>query len=242
MRSIFILFFFTALFLPNIESNTYNLQIKYLLTKEACSRGIIVLDAKLNIPIKDEVTSDKFFPVFLRNSNGNQGYIECFLLYFPGTTAAKVGCIILYLEEAVYQILPTTKTESYTLYGHTISVLPYSIKIPFLIRYGLEFYYFSPIYEIKLNFLKEDEENYLELYLFSPTSEHNIGKYIIIALDNIRIECKIIGGIKLLCPVTANNLIQERNHTYTPYLLDTNSKLKINYFLNPIEITLEYIN
>ena len=49
-------------------------------------------------------------------------------------------------------------------------------------------------------------------------------------------------GIKLLCPIIAKNLKQERNHIYQANLVDTNSKIKHNYFLNPIEVTLQYIN
>ena len=48
----------TVLFLPNIESNIYSLQIKELLTQEVCSNGIFILDAELNIPIKDTVISE----------------------------------------------------------------------------------------------------------------------------------------------------------------------------------------
>ena len=241
MKSIFILFI-TAMFLPNIESNTYNLQIKGLLTQETCSFGIFVLDAELNIPMKDEATSDKFFKIYLRNSNGNEGYTSCFLLHFPGTISAKVGCIIYEFAEAVYQILPATQTESYTLYGHTINILPYSIKIPFWIKVGFEFYYYSPKYEMKLNFAKKDEESNLEVYLFSPTSETNIGKYMIILLDNIRFECYAIGGIKLFCSVKAKDLVQERKHIYIPKVIDTNGNVKRNYFVNPVEITLEYFD
>ena len=52
MKSIFILFI-TTLLLPNIESNTYNLQIKEILTQEACVYGLFVLDAELNTPMKE---------------------------------------------------------------------------------------------------------------------------------------------------------------------------------------------
>jgi hypothetical protein len=236
MKSIFILFI-TSLILPNFESNTYNLQIKELLTQDVCSIGIFVLDAELNIPMKDKVNSDKFFPVFLRNSKGSQGYTACFLLHYPETTAAKVGCIIPGYEEAVYQILPFTQTGSYTLYGHTINVLPYAIKTPFVMKAGLELYYFSPIYEIKLNFVKADETINLELYYFTQTSD----TYSIIGFDNVGLACTVSGGNKLLCPVIAKNLVQERKHIYTPNLIDTNGKVKKNYFVNPVEITLEYI-
>ena len=241
MKTIIILFI-TALFLPNIESNTYNLQIKEILTQIVCNTfGIFVLDAELNIPMKEEATSDKFFPVFLRNSKGDEYYAECFLFHFPETTAAKVGCIIDEFQDAVYQILPTTETESYKLYGHTINILPYSIKMPFWIIYGLELYYYSPKYEIKLNFETEDEESNLEFYLFSPTSEQNYGKYITILLDNISFECRI-GLLKLICHVKAKYFIQEREHIYMPNLIDSYDSVKRNYFVNPVEITLEYID
>ena len=240
MKTIIILFI-TALFLPNIESNTYNLQIKEILTQEACSYGIFVLDAELNKPLKEEANSDEFFNIYLRNSNGNEGYTSCFLFHFPETTAAKVGCIIYEFPEAVYQILPTTETKSYKLYGHTINILPYSIKMPFWIIYGLELYYYSPKYEIKLNFETEDEEGNLEFYLFSRTSEQNYGEYITILLDNISFECRI-GMLKLTCHVKAKDFIQEREHIYMPNLIDSYDSVKRNYFVNPVEITLEYID
>ena len=237
MKSILILFII-YLFFPKIESNTYNLQIKGLLTTDVCSYGIFVLDAQLNIPIKDSLNSDTFFPVFLRNSNSNEGYTACFLMHFPGKTEAKVGCIIPGFEESVYQILPHTETKYYTLYGHTINVLPYSIKQPFVIKTGVELYYFTPKYEITLNFVKAEEGSILEFYLFSETSSLEKS---IVALDDIGLECVVNQGIKLLCPVVAKNLKQKRNHVYQPYLVDTNKKVKLNYFVNPIEVTLQYI-
>ena len=235
----FLIFFIVALFLPSIESNTYNLQIKQLLTTEVCSIGIFVLDAELNIPIKESLNYDAFFKVYLRNSNSHQGYTGCFLLHFPGIIEVKVGCILPGFEEAIYQVLPYTSTVSYSYYGHTINILPFVIKQPFVIKTGLELYYFSPVYEIKLNFAKADEGTILELYLFSETSSLEKS---IVALDDISFQCAVYQGIKLLCPIIAKNLKQERNHIYQANLVDTNSKIKHNYFLNPIEVTLQYIN
>ena len=241
MKSIFILFI-TTLFLPNIESNTYNLQIKEILTQEACACGLFVLDAELNTPMKEEIKPDKGFKLYLRNSIGKEGYTDCFLFHYPETTAVKIGCVIYDFNEAVYQILSTTETKSYTLYGHTINILPYSIKMPFWIINGLEFYYYSPKYEIKLNFLKEDEESNLEFYLFAGGSDL-VRISITILLDDISFDCKCLDGqpIKLFCPVKAKDFIQEREHIYMPNLIDTNGRVKRNYFTNPIEITLEYI-
>ena len=237
MKSILILFII-ALFLPNIESNTYELQIKELLTQDVCNYGIFVLEAELNMPIKDPVTSETFFKIFLRNSIGEQGYTVCFLLHYPGKTAAKVGCIIPGFSEAVYQILTLNAKAFYNLYGHTINFLPYSIKTPFVVKTGMELYYFTPTYEIKLNYLKADETSILEFYLFSETSSLEKS---IVALDEIGFMCTVKEGTKLFCPVTAKDLKQEKKHIYQPYLIDTNGKVKKNIFVNPIEITLQYI-
>ena len=114
--------------------------------------------------------------------------------------------------------------------------------MPFWIINGLEFYYYSPKYEIKLNFLKEDEESNLEFYLFAGGSDL-VRISITILLDDISFDCKCLDEqpIKLLCPVKAKDFIQEREHIYMPNLIDTNGRVKRNYFTNPIEITLEYI-
>ena len=90
MKSILILFII-SLFLPSIKSNTYNLQLKDALSTEICSNGYYVLDAELNMPIKDPVTAEWLFKVALRNNEGGLGYSSCFLIHFEGQTAAKVG-------------------------------------------------------------------------------------------------------------------------------------------------------
>lgn len=234
----FLILFIMSLFLTNVETNTYNLKIKSLLTPNVCCYGMFILDAELNIPIKDSLKSDKFFPVALRNSNSHQGGTACFLVHFPGVTSAKVGCIIPGFEQAVYQILPFTQTGSYTLYGHTINVLPYTIKDPISMVAGIEMYYFSPTYEIKMNFKSLNEQGTLEFLLFTDVS----GEKVIIAIDEILLACNVKNGNQLKCPVVAKGFVQERKHLYQPYILDTNKKVKKNYFINPIEITLEYLN
>ena len=102
----------------------------------------------------------------------------------------------------------------------------------------MELYYFTPSYEIKLNFMKSSESSVLEFYLFSQTSSLEKS---IVALDEIGILCTVNEGIKLFCPVTAKDLKQEKTHIYQPYLVDTNGKVKKNFFVNPIEVTLAYI-
>ena len=234
---IYFLFLIVALLFSNSESNTYNLQIKDILTQDVCSYGIFVLDAELNMPIKDALNIDSHFKLYVRNSKSVQAYTECFLMHFPGVTTAKVGCYIPGVQENVFQIVPVTETGSYTLYGHTINILPYSIKQPFSVKAGLELYYYTPYYEIKKYFLKKDEISILEFYLFSKTSSQDMLVY----LDKILIECRVNSGIKLVCPVIAKGFVQERNHIYEANLIDTNKKIKKNYFVNPIEIILEYI-
>ena len=235
MKKILIVFI-TVLFLPYIESNNYNLQIKEILTKEVCSNGILILDAELNIPIKDKATLEKPLKVFLRNSNEDQGYTSCFLLHFEGKTSAKVGCDIIDFSQALYQLTPLTSTVNYKLYGHTLNLLAYSVKTPFQITSGSELYYYTTVYEIKLNFTKADEKKNLEFYLSSETSSKTQTVY----LDDIKIECTVKNGNKLLCPITAKNVIQENNHKYQVYLIDSNKNKKINYLVNPIEVTLQY--
>ena len=235
MKSILILFI-TALFLPNIESNTYNLQLKDILSTELSSTGWFILDAELNMPIKGSVNGQYFFQVLHRNSNG-QGYSTCFLIHFEGKTDAKVGCIIENFPETVYQVVPSKKSAYHMLSGHTINVLPYSIKTPFQVTGGSQNDYYSTVYEIKLNFAKADETSTLEFYLVSKTSS----AIYIITLDDIKIECTVKEGNKIFCPVTAQNLIQEKKHTYEAYLIDSKNKKKKNYFINPIEATLQYI-
>ena len=235
MKSILILFI-TALLLPNIESNTYNLQLKDVISTEVCVNGYFVLDAELNMPIKDPVTLEYLFKILLRN-NGGGGYTSCFLIHFEGQTAVKVGCIAPNWSLTLFQVLPSTLKTPYNLYGHTINLLPYSLKTPFQVSGGSQLDYYSTIYEIKMNFAKAEEESTLEFYLISKTSSTTHAIY----LDDIKIECTVKDGKKLICPVTAKNLIQERNHIYQANLIDSKSKIKKNHFVNPIEVTLQYI-
>ena len=158
-------------------------------------------------------------------------------MHFQGVTSVKVGCMVDDYEEALYQILPHTETKYYTLYGHTINVLPYSIKKPFIVLDGLEFYYYTPIYEIRMNFRDFNEEQNLKFYLFSKTSLAKIT----ICLDRILIECTVNNGMELKCPIIPRILVLEKNHFYEPYILDTNNKIKRNYFVNPIEINLQFL-
>ena len=61
----FLIVFILALLLANTESNTYNLQIKELLSQDICTTGLFILDAELNMPIKDSLTdTDTFFQYF----------------------------------------------------------------------------------------------------------------------------------------------------------------------------------
>ena len=92
------------------------------------------------------------------------------------------------------------------------------------------------------NHAKEDEENSLEYHLFAQAIKDHVGQYTIIFLDDIRIDCKIIGGINLDCLIKAKDLVQERKHIYIPKVIDSNGSVKRNYFVNPVEITLEYID
>ena len=235
MKFILILFI-TALFLPNIESNTYNLQLKDILSTEVCSTGWFIFDAELNMPIKDPMSVQYLFQVALRASEG-AGVSSCFIMYFEGKTDAKVGCITTDFHLRLYQVVPSRIKASYNLNGHTINVLPYSIKTPFQITTGSELYFYSTVYEIKLNFAKADETKNLEFYLVKQTSSANYA----FTLDDINIECTVKEGKKLVCPVTAKNLIQESNHMYQAYIKDSNKNKKKNYFVNPIEVTLQYI-
>ena len=233
---IILILFITALFFPNIESNTYNLQLKDILSTEVCSTGWFIFDAELNIPIKDPITTEYLFKVTLRSPNGG-AYSSCFLIHFEGKTDAKVGCITRDWHLRLYQVVPSMVKVSYNLNAHTINVLPYSIKTPFQITTGSELYFYSPVYEIKLNFAKADETSTLEFYLVSQTSSANFS----FNLDDIKIECTVKDGKKLLCPVTAENLIQEKNYIYQVYIKDSINRKKKNYFVNPIEVTLQYI-
>ena len=234
---IYLLFLIVGLLFSNIESNTYNLQIKDILTQDVCSYGLFALDAELNMPIKDALNIESHFKIYVRNSKSVQEYTECFLMHFPGVTTAKVGCYIPGAQENVYQILPVNETRSYSLYGHTINILSYLVKKPFTVKKGLELYYYTPYYETKKYFLKKDEISILEFYLFSKTSSEDMLVY----LDKILIKCRVNSGIKLVCPVIAKGFVQERNHIYEANLIDTNKKIKKNYFVNPVEIILEYI-
>ena len=111
----------------------------------------------------------------------------------------------------IYSILQQI---NYKLYGHTLNLLAYSIKTPFQITSGSELYYYTTVYEIKLNFTKADEKKNLEFYLSSETSSKTQTVY----LDDIKIECTVKNGNKLLCPINAKNMIQESNHKYQVYL------------------------
>ena len=129
---------------------------------------------------------------------------------------AKVGCIAEKFPQVLFQIVPSYAKISYNLYGHTINVLPYSLKTPVQVKSGSETNYYSLVYEIKLNLAKADETSTLEFILTFSTSSANYT----IVLDDIKIECTVKEGKKIFCPVTAKNLIQERNHIYQPYLID----------------------
>jgi len=237
MKNILILFII-SLFLPDIESNTYNLQLKDVLSTEVCSTGYFIIDAELNMPIKDPVTAECFFKVTFRTSDGQTaGFSSCFLLHFEGKTAAKVGCITDNFHQVLFQITPSKVKVPHKLYGHTINLLPFTLKTPFQVISGSETNYYSLTYEIKLNLSKADETSTLEFILTYSTSST---KYPIV-LDDIKIECTVKEGKKIFCPVTAKNLIQEKNHIYQPYLIDSNNRKKKNYFVNPIEVTLNYI-
>ena len=103
---------------------------------------------------------------------------------------------------------------------------------------GIEMYYFTSGSDIKMNFKSLDEQKTLVFYLVSSVSL----KKVIITIDNIPLTCSVTNVNKLNCPVIAKGFVQERKHLYQPYLLDSNQMIKKNYFINPIEITLEYIN
>ena len=221
-----------------ILANCYEIQITSILTDKVASNGMLILDTTgLNIAIKDyKPLFGKFSMIIKNERTKDETSLKCTLYQFTyiSRESAKICCLTKGLETGRYSVNPIKKKMQYISYPLNIYINPSNIEGTFLIESGEEIYFYDGPGNTYVNLYRDYDCDKIEFSLFEHISDI---KDTIIYFNDIPIKC-YFSGIKVICPIKAEQFTQTK---YNSYNLSLPNRKK-NYFLHSVSITLYYIN
>ena len=238
MKDYLILYVFTlCFFFSNAE---FNVRVIIVLTSKVASNGILILETiGLNEYLKKEdYRYINHFPLRVQEINDKSlTYLTCFLYQFEDQYRTRIGCHTKGLTPGKYQLYPYTTSISLVTKNSSflIQISIVETDRAFEVTTGNELYFYD--YE-----KKEEDFEYsghikdIEFSLFEPVSGQTT-----IYFGNIPIACNAVIS-KLTCKLYSNKFPSNKKiQTYDVFIKDSLGNLKKNYFVRPVQITLNYL-
>ena len=231
----YLILFISTFFI--IFTNCIELQITSILTERVASDGMLILNTTgMHFDIKDFRPRFNLFNLTIKNEKSKvETVLKCTLFQFNVLRdPARVACLTKGLEEGRYSVNPIKKQIRYPDYiSYNLYINPSNIEGTFLIQNGKEIYFYDMSGRPYINLYRDYDCDKIEFTLFDHISEIEDTK---IYFDDIPINC-YYSGIKLSCPIKAEQLTQTTYKSYNLYLKNG----KKNYFVNSVHISLYYI-
>ena len=235
---LFLYVFVLSFFFSNAITNA---RIVYILTPKVASNGMLILSASgLNDVLKKE-DNQSIYQFALRVQRLNtisQISLSCFLYQFEDQLTTRIGCRTRGLTPGKYKLYPFSTSVSLVTKNSLRTLIRISIADiagTFELTTGNELYFYD--YEKK----EEDFEfsghiEDIEFSLFESTSGPKT-----IYFNDIPIACNAV-KFKLTCNLYSYKFPSNRKiQTYSVYIKDSLGNRKYNYFVRPVQITLNYL-
>ena len=239
---LFLYVFVLSFFFSNDIPISY-VEVTRVLTPKVASNGLLILDmlAFRILLIKEVNHKINQFQLKVQNLKSNaETTLSCFLFQNEDKVvrAIKAGCYTKGLTPGNYIISPVSiKATVMTVESlrAQIRIDPSDIDTKFEVIEGSEVYFYD--FETK----DEDFEypghiEDIEFSLFEPASGYQT-----IYFDNIPIECYAV-QYKLTCNLFTSMFANDKRvQIYNVYIKDSAGNKKRNYFVQPVNITLNYL-
>ena len=239
MKDYLILYVFALCFF--FSNAIINVRVTKVLTPKVASFGLLILDTSgLNVVLKKEDKQQLGqFPLRVQRLNSNsQINLYCFIYQYKDQLTSRIGCFTRFLDPGTYKLHPfsitvSLKTENSLL--TQLRIMQSNIAGTFEVTTGTEFYFYD--YQKKTeNFEFSGHVEDIEFSLFESFSGSQT-----IYFNDIPITCKAI-QYKLICNLYSYNFPSNRKtQIYSVYIKDSLGNKKYNYFVHPVEITLNYL-
>ena len=239
MKDYLILYVFALCFF--FSNAISNVRVIFILTPKVASNGLLILSTSgLNVALKkeDKQKLNQFQLRIQRLDNNFQVSLYCFLYQFEDQLSARIGCPTRGLTPGTYKLIPY----STTFFLVTENSLRAQIRIDvaniggtFEITTGNELYFYD--YEKKEeNFEYSGHIEDIEFSLFEPASGPKT-----IYFNNIPITCYAV-QYKLTCNLYSYKFPSNRKtQNYSVIIMDSLGNKKANYFVQPVQINLNYL-
>ena len=154
-------------------ANDYSVSVKELLTPKVCSDGMVILSADVNLPFNNsDIYLNSFHISVTNQETEEQSYLWCFIQQLKNDGKyANIGCFTRRLEEGTYKIDEEEDNITFYIGRNKFAVKKFNIEDTFDVASGKEIYSNEPNRQQELILSNEDEDQYLEYYLFEYTTE-----------------------------------------------------------------------
>ena len=241
----FLILCLSLLYLVSSASD-YSVSVQDLLTPKVCSDGMVILSAKVNLPFDNiNVYLNSFHISVTNEETEEQSYLWCFIQQKRNDgKSADIGCFTRRLEEGTYSIDKEEDKITFYIGRNKFTVDPFEIEDTFEVTSGKEIYSNEPDGQQELFYSEEDEENYLEYYLFEYTTEKKAKIHLVNKDDDtedISFSCPISYGRKIECTIKSDRLELESGdkREYIVYIEDSNKEKKQNFFVDNVIVEYE---
>ena len=239
MKNYLILYVFALCFF--FSNAISNVRVTRILTPKVASNGLLILDTLgLNDILKKE-DNQKINQFQLRIQGVNTislTSLYCFLYQFEDQLTTRIGCLTRGLTPGKYTLYPFSTSVSLVTKNSLRTLIRISIANIagiFEVTTGNELYFYD--YQKKeeiFEFSGHIED--IKFSLFQPASGNQT-----VYLNDIPIACTAF-KYKLTCNLYSNNFPSNRKiQTYNVYIKDSLGNRKLNYFVRPVQITLNYL-
>lgn len=221
------------------EQSDFYIRITNIISKDVSLGGFLFLDTDAVLIPSTSFNQENIFDLSIINDEDKSiSSLLCFFYKFEKFYAgpAKIACFIDSLKIGKYHLYPLENTMSFLFFEiYICNILPFNLSESFNVVDKDEFYFYS-LKPIKLFFYDSSDSITIKFNLFKSVSRE-----IIIYLEDVPITCQTSGN-KMICSITASELPQNnRYESLTVYIKDSEENKKINYFVYPVYVILNYI-
>ena len=218
--------------------------ITNIISKNISYGGYLFLETDGSIPSISHIHENIFHLSIISDEDKSITPLSCFFYdYEKIFKPAKIACEInSEITKGKYHLKPLNSKLTIILDEiYTANILPFNFDESFNINDGEEFYFYYHNKET-LEYSSITETLGIRFQLFKSISEDKKqSKDIIIYFEDIPITCQAYRS-EMTCLISAVNLPQDnRFKTFNIYIKDSFGNKKMNYFVYPIDIILNYV-
>ena len=219
----------------------FNVSITKILSKEVSTGGYLFLETDGYLIPSTSYNQENYFYLSIMNDEDKKvTSLFCFFYQFEKKNyrgPAKIACDVLpSLKTGKYHLCPLQEVYSFLFFEiYYVNIPPYNISESFNIINTDESYFYS-LNTFDISFYDISYSKTIRFDLFDSQS-----KEMVIYLDDTPITCQA-AKLRMNCSISALQLPQsDRYKSYNVYIKDSEGNKRINQFIYPINIKLNYI-